>query len=249
MSASEEMSSEFGTVASWSVDAARALGPRFHVPAGCRGSGGPAAMTWLLDRLPGLPVDTLLDIGAGIGGPAAFARELRGATVVPVEPEAEACEAARDLFAFESAAFGAAWCVGVLCTIPDHDAALREIARVLRPGAHLGMLVYARTGPLDQQPEGNNFPTLDGLDELYRAAGFDTVDEVALADLPSPPQSWQDEEQAVAAWIEQHHGDDPRWHQSTEQESVIGRLIASGEVVGHLSVLVRRDGATPPTNE
>ncbi len=264
MSEAEEMSSEFGTVASWSVDAARALGPRFHVPAGCRGSGGPAAMTWLLDRLPELPGETLLDIGAGIGGPAAFARERYGATVVAAEPEAEACEAARTLFGLEtvcasatelpleSASFGVAWCVGVLCTIPDQDGALREIARVLRPGSHLGMLVYARTGPLDQQPEGNNFPALDGLEGLYRAAGFDTVDQVALAELPSPPDSWRGQEQAVADWIEQHHGDDPRWQQSVEQEQIIGRLIGSGDVVGHLSVLVRRqdsDRAGPFASE
>ena len=75
------------------------------------------------------------------------------------------------------------------------------------------------------------------------------MDQVALADLASPPQDWQDEEKAVADWIEQHHGDDPRWQQSVEQESIIGRLIASGDVVGHLSVLARRDDPIPPASE
>lgn len=261
MSEPEEMASEFGTVASWSVDAARELGPRFHVPAGCRGSGGPPAMDWLLDRLPQVPAEPLLDVGAGIGGPAAYAREQRGAQAVLVEPEEQACEAAGALFGFEAVCasatelpfgtdeFASVWCLGVLCTIPDHRAALREIARVVRPGGHVGMLVYARARPLDEQPEGNNFPSLDGLADLYRSAGLEPVDQALLAELPVPPQDWKDAEQAVADLIEQQHGDDPRWQQSSAQEAIIGRLIGSGDVVGHLSVLVRHadDGSAHPS--
>lgn len=255
MNEPEEMASEFGTVASWSVDAARELGPRFHVPAGCRGSGGPPAMDWLLDRLPDVPAELLLDVGAGVGGPAAYARERRGARVVPAEPEEQACEAAGQLFGLEAVCasatglpfgtgeFASAWCIGVLCTIPDHGAALREIARVIRPGGRVGMLVYARTGPLDEQPEGNNFPALDRLEQLYRSAGLEPVDQALLADLPAPPQDWKDAEQAVADRIERQHGDDPRWQQAREQEAVIGRLIGSGDVVGHLAVLVRHADA------
>ena len=71
------MAAEFDTFAEWTAEAALALGPQFHVPAGCRGSGRPAALDWLLDRLaPSSGV--LVDIGAGVGGPGAYAARRAG---------------------------------------------------------------------------------------------------------------------------------------------------------------------------
>ena len=65
---------EFDTVASWTADAVEALGPEYAIPAGCRGSGNPAAMQWLGNGLGLAPGRLLVDVGAGVGGPAAFAR-------------------------------------------------------------------------------------------------------------------------------------------------------------------------------
>src|ERR1700710_2945823 len=68
--ASEAMESEFGTVAGWTEEAARALGPEHAVPAGCRGSGSEGALRWLADALEVRAGDRVLDSGAGVGGPA-----------------------------------------------------------------------------------------------------------------------------------------------------------------------------------
>ena len=47
---------EFDTVAEWTAEVAADLGSAYHIPAGCRGSGTPAALDWLvghLDLAPG----------------------------------------------------------------------------------------------------------------------------------------------------------------------------------------------------
>lgn len=251
MSESEKMSAEFGTVAEWTADAARALGPDHFVPAACRGSGGPAAMDWLLERLSGFTAP-LLDVGAGIGGPAEYARQQRDATVVLAEPEQQACAAARSLFGssavraraddlpFGTATFSHAWCLGVLCTVADHARVMTELARVVAPRGRVGMLVYARTQALSEQPEGNRFPLLAELPRLYEEHGFHVVEETALEAVASTPESWTRKESAVNAAIADRHCDDPAWQQSVAQESIMSDLLATGEVVGRLSALIRR---------
>jgi hypothetical protein len=89
------MEAEFDTVAAWTADVALDLGPEHHVPAGCRGSGGPAALRWFLGHLRPDPGTTFLDVGAGVGGPAAFAAEEAGVLPVLTEPQGGACRAAR----------------------------------------------------------------------------------------------------------------------------------------------------------
>ena len=74
--ASDPMEAEFDTVAEWTAEVATDLGPEYFVPAACRGSGQPMALDWLLAGLRAGPGDLLLDVGAGIGGPAAYAAGL-----------------------------------------------------------------------------------------------------------------------------------------------------------------------------
>jgi hypothetical protein len=47
----EAMEDEFDTVAEWTAQVAADLGPDYFIPAGCRGSGQPAALDWLLDGM------------------------------------------------------------------------------------------------------------------------------------------------------------------------------------------------------
>src|SRR4029077_20603647 len=76
--ASDPMEAEFDTVAEWTAQVAADLGPEYFVPAACRGSGQPVALDWLLTDLRAGPGDLLLDVGAGIGGPAAHAVDRTG---------------------------------------------------------------------------------------------------------------------------------------------------------------------------
>ena len=98
MIGSAPMDAEFDTVAEWTAEVAESLGPEYRIPAACRGSGRPSALDWLLAGLAPRPGDLMIDIGAGLGGPSAYAAERTGVRPVLVEPEPDACRAAARLF-------------------------------------------------------------------------------------------------------------------------------------------------------
>lgn len=244
----EAMEAEFDTVAGWTADVAVELGERYHVPAACRGSGSPAVLGWLIDALALTATDRMLDCGAGVGGPAAFAADRVGVRPVLTDPEFGACAAARRLFDLPTVqagsdlplgpdSFDVIWSLGVLCTVADQRYLLGELRRVIRRRGRLGLLVFLRTRPaLPEQPAGNNFPTAAELDELLAATGWAVTTRQAPADLPPAGADWQGLADAVDAELARRHADDPVWQTAAQQSSIIGDLLSSGQVVGELLI-------------
>lgn len=246
---SKAMNDEFDTVAGWTAQAALALGTDCYEPAGCRGSGGPATLDRLLDRLDLAPGDLLIDVGAGVGGPAGYAARTRGVRALLLEPEPAACRASLQLFGLPTlrasatclpVADGAAagvWSLGVLCTIDEQRTALRELRRVARPGAIIAMLVLEAQGELPERPEGNVFPTADQLASDLEAVGL----RLTWRDEMTPPseetEDWQRRSDLVDAELEQRHGNDEAWRTAEEQSATIGRLLGQGALVGRLLTL------------
>jgi SAM-dependent methyltransferase len=241
----EPMKDEFDTLPLWTAAAVQEVGPQAAVPAGCRGSGTPAALRWLAETMGLRPGMRLLDSGAGVGGPAELAAREYGVSPVLVDPMLGACLAAARLFRrpvavsagellpFAAGAFDAAWCIGVICTVEDKGSLLAELRRVVRDGSPVGLLAFARTTtPLPDQPEGNHFPDAEELTTLLDGAGLQTVARAALADFPDPPAQWQDEADRVDAVVQRDHGHDERLRTAQQQEQAIGRLLAEGLVVG-----------------
>lgn len=243
------MQAEFDTVAAWTADVALDLGPEHHVPAGCRGSGGPAALRWFLGHLKPGPGTLFLDLGAGVGGPAAFAAAETGVAPVLTEPQGGACRAARRLFGLpvvqaagalpvRDGVVGSGWCLGVLCTVEDQAGFVRELARVLAPDAGFGLLVYvAAHDDVQDPPEGNHFPTADALAGLLDDAGLVVEHSAHLAEFAATPSLWQEHVDAVEAELERRHGSDVRFRTAERQAGRIGRLIAAGEVRGTMLVV------------
>jgi SAM-dependent methyltransferase len=249
---SEAMEAEFDTVAGWTEEAVRALGPEYAIPAGCRGSGSEGALRWLADRLDLTPGSRLLDDGAGVGGPSGWLAADRGVRPVCAEPMAAAVRAGRRLFGlpsvvalsqqlpFADGAFDAAWCLGVLCTTSDKAGALAELRRVLRDGGRLGLLVFVADAPLPPPlPEGNEFPSEVELLGLLAEAGF-RLEESAEADLRDSPEEWSDRAGAVEAEVARRHGGDPAFRQAEEQSGRVGRLLSDGGLRGWLGVATAR---------
>jgi SAM-dependent methyltransferase len=247
---SEATEAEFGTVAEWTAQVAADLGPEYHVPAACRGSGSPAGLDWLLDRMWQESGDTLLDCGAGVGGPAAYAAQARSVRPVLVEPEIGACRAARRLFdhpvmcglgsalPIADASFDAAWSLGVLCTTPDQLRLLAELRRTVRPGGHIGLLAFVahRAIPGDLLPD-NQFPTPDRLDTLIQRATLAVAARLSTADLPDIPPDWSERAEQVETALGERHGHKRAWKLAEQQSSDIGRLLEDGTLTGELLVL------------
>lgn len=113
-------------------------------------------------RLLGAARGRVLEVGAGTGlnlpcyGPAVTELVL----TEPVAPmrdrlaerarregvDVEIVDAAGEALPFPDGAFDAVVCTLVLCTVPDQEAALREIRRVLRPGGTLLFIEHVRAG-------------------------------------------------------------------------------------------------------
>jgi SAM-dependent methyltransferase len=248
----EAMEAEFDTVAEWTAQVATDLGPQYYVPAGCRGSGSPAALDWLLDHMGLGEGARLLDSGAGVGGPAAYAAQSRSVRPVLVEPELGACRAAGKLFGYpvvcgDGAAlpwadetFDAAWSLGVLCTTPDQLAVLEELRRTVRPGGAVGLLAFvAHDDEAGKRLEGNHFPTNDGLLALIDRSGMHVEQWTGTSGLPSIPEEWNQRVDAVEKALSDRYGHTQTWRLAERQSSAIGDLLADGKVTGELVVLRR----------
>ncbi|WP_207945486.1 class I SAM-dependent methyltransferase [Actinomadura sp. 7K534] len=245
------MIAEFDDGAGWTADAVEQLGERHAIPAACRGSADPAALAWLAEACELSPGSRLLDVGAGVGGPAAWAAKRFGVRPVLVEPMPVACRAAARLFGLpvvrasgerlpiRAESVDAAWCLGVLCTVVDKAALLREIHRVLGPNAPLGLLVVVARSPRSfPAPDGNLFPTQRELEELLATTGFDLIEQI---DRPGgAPLSWSRRAEQVAAVVARRHRDDRAFALAARQSESFARLFASGQVSMRLIHAVKR---------
>ena len=257
MTGSDAMDAEFDTVAEWTAEVAESLGPEYRIPAACRGSGRPSALDWLLAGLAPRPGELMIDIGAGLGGPSAYAAERTGVQPVLAEPEPDACRAAARLFGapvvqadatalpFADGAVSCAWCLGVLCTASGPDAQLsmlRELRRVLQPSGRAGLLVFLATRDrLDNPPEGNHFPSRSQLTTLLQESGLTETATADPASLPAPSARWRQRTAAVEAELRRRFADAPALAAALEQSSRIGQLLESGELVSQV-IQLRRPG-------
>jgi len=188
------------------------------VAAACRGSGNPAALAWLAEACELDESTRLLDLGGGLGGPAAWVEDRYGCAVVMADPVTEAARVARATFGLRGAAatgaslpfadssFDVCWLLGVVSVVESISAVLGEVARV---APTFGAIAYVSTSAESVESGGSRFPSRAQLHGELRAAGWHLTAGPARPALPPPP-TWQnagqtldrdDDEQAVACEI------------------------------------------------
>ena len=144
------------------------------------------------------PGATILDLGCGRAGPSLWVARETGASLVGVDLASvaivQAGQRAQELglaaqarfevgdgtaLRFAPHTFDAAMSVDVLWMVPDRPAALREVARVLQPGARFALTNWDR----DLAPPGTPPPVPDHR-PLLQAAGFaiETYEEIPEAE-------------------------------------------------------------------
>nr|WP_238351206.1 class I SAM-dependent methyltransferase [Kribbella shirazensis] len=235
------MVAEFDDVAAWTAEAVEQLGVEHAIPAACRGSSSPAALAWLAEACELSPGARLLDVGAGSGGPAAWAASRFGVRPILLEAMPSAGRAASKLFGLPvltadgrhiplgNESVEVAWCLGVLCTVEDKVALLREIHRVLVPRASLGLLVVvAGDRPIRRPPDGNHFPTQTELEDVLDRSGFDLVEQIERP--AAVPLSWTRRAAAVAAHISARHHTHPAYTLANSQGTRLTSLFAQGQL-------------------
>jgi SAM-dependent methyltransferase len=201
----------------------------------------------------------LADVGGGMGGPAAFAAEHFKVRPVVLEPMTAACQAASDLFDMPALASDggrlpladssadAVWCLGVLCTTPDKAGLVGEIARVLKPGATLGLLAFTSDQPRPEgAPEGNEFPSEAELPGLLGRFGLEVTGTIAADDLSDPAdEAWRTRAEEAEALVGKLHAGEPEFEEAQEQARRIGKLLKDGVVRGTLLGAVLRQALKP----
>lgn len=235
---------EFNLVARWTAEELAGRDQTSVLAGASRGSGSPSALAWLAESLAFAPDVRLLDVGSGLGGPAAWAATRYGVHPLGVEPMDGAAEGASQLFAMPtviggaealpvaSASFDVAWTLGVLDTIDHPVAALAEIRRCLVDDGRLGVLAYVADEPIapTDVPEGNHFPTTAELLADLADAGFVVVDWVGSAVLANAPLDWSLRQERLDDILDRDHGTDPRWQRAKENADAYAALLDDGRV-------------------
>ena len=199
----------------------------------------------------------MLDVGAGVGGPAAYAAGRTGVRPVLAEPEPGACRAAARLFARarrpgrrDGPALrdrlgrhrrGAWACCAPRPARTPSWPCCASCAAWCAPGGPIGLLVYlAETPELDDPPQGNHFPARAGLHALLGRAGLDVEAVADAQQLPDPPAGWADRTAAVERELRRRFGSTPQLAAAAEQSDRIGKLLSSGQLTSQVLLLRRK---------
>jgi SAM-dependent methyltransferase len=235
---------EFGRYTEWIVEAAAAVGVADPIPVACRGTANVALFEDMADAIGARRGMKVLDVGCGMGGPAAWLRRARGCDVVGIDLMEESVVAARGLFGqvasvvgstsalpFRARSFAAVWAVGVLEMVKDKAAALRETARVLEPGGRAAFYSFTTTAEaLEDPPTSDHFVSPEAVASLAEHAGLDVRRAAPAAHPRVLDDGWSETRATVEAEIRRRHASEPEFAAVRKELGRFARLTAAAAV-------------------
>jgi SAM-dependent methyltransferase len=203
-----------------------AFGEDYPAPAQPNAFYSATTLQAVADALELGPGRVLADLGCGHGGPGLWAAQQTGATLIGIDLSPAGIELARrraarlgldrrasftagDLAAtgLPDASCDAVMSLDVLLFVPGKAAALREVARILRPGGRFAFTTWERLG----HPAHDDDPQRQALAGTFQAhpllesarADHRQLTENAGLDLQTyqEPPGWRDQQQALAEGI------------------------------------------------
>jgi SAM-dependent methyltransferase len=228
----------FDLPARWRGDAilALALQGDERIAAASPGAGFPTALRSLAVGLQLRAGDVVVELGAGLGGVAAWLRSRTGCVVHAVEPAVGSRSVASELFPelevhgdvdelrLPPGTVDAVVLAGVISLVPDADALVATAAHLLRPGGRLGITDVV---PLDRvEPvivSGPNVVrTTPVLVEQLARHGFG-VTHVGHGPCSPSPQ-WQAVADRVQARVRREHADAHEMRLVEQDQAHLSRL-------------------------
>jgi SAM-dependent methyltransferase len=242
---SDPLQVEFGRYTEWILEAVEAVGIDDPIPVACRGTADVSLFEDLAHGIGARPGLRVLDVGCGLGGPAAWLRRTHGCRVVGIDLMEQAARAARRLFdrldtvagssyalPFRPGAFDAIWAVGVLELIEDKARALAEMARVLVPGGRVAL--YSHTTEEEEElvdpPLSDHFVSSEEVAGMAAAAGFRIGRSARVATGPRADEPGHALRSAVEAEVRRRHGTDPDFELVRAELGRFARLRATEAV-------------------
>ncbi|HJR44587.1 MAG TPA: class I SAM-dependent methyltransferase [Actinomycetota bacterium] len=214
----ELLEPEFGIYSSWLVEAIRHLPPADRIPAACRGTGRPALLEDLSNLLGLQEADRLLDIGSGLGGPAAWVMQRRRCRVICLDlmelevggsmqlfPELSGIVASATALPLSDASVDAAWALGVVEMVPERQQSIGEVSRVLKQGGRFGLYGFFATGAdIPFHPAVNRFDRPESVLEMFEHKGLRVI-HAAPASTEAVPTEWGTSAASARSAVRRRH--------------------------------------------
>jgi ubiquinone/menaquinone biosynthesis C-methylase UbiE len=243
MNTRDRLETEFGIYSEWLAQAVAKLGPTQTIPVACRGTGKPDLFRRIGEDLHITAESLVLDVGSGLGGPAAWLMAEKGCRVVGIDLMEAEVRASSQLFPdlatvvaraeelpWRPGSFSAAWALGVIEMVQEKERVVSEIARVLKKGgraAFYGFFATDRT--IEHLPSANRFQPLRDLLDLLNVNRLRVVKTYRSEPTPPPPE-WRLAVEKVRAQVRSQHAGDSRLILAETQVGAFNWLRNQGQI-------------------